>query len=85
MGLSKAFGAIIRTLLWATLYREGLPIETIKHIRSGQQGTKLAPKYKWEYGELTENNIVVFQGSSISAQLFIIYMDDVMDDNAALN
>ena len=46
MGLSKAFGAINRTLLWATLYKKGMPIDMIKHIRQGHQDTKLAPKYK---------------------------------------
>ena len=46
MDLSKAFGAINRTLLWTTLYKKGLPEEMIKQIRRGHIGTRLAPKYK---------------------------------------
>jgi len=46
MGLSKAFGAINRTILWATLYKKGTPEEMTRHIRRGHQGTTLAPKYK---------------------------------------
>ena len=85
MDLSKAFGAINRTLLWTTLYKKGIPEEMIKHIRRGHTGTKLAPKYKGKYGKLNESNIGVFQGSEISALLFIIYLDDVMGDLEALS
>ena len=46
MGISKAFGAINRTLLWTTLYKKGIPIDMTKHIRQGHQDTKLEPKYK---------------------------------------
>ena len=42
----KAFGPINSTLLWATLYQRGIPIDMIKLIRQGHQGNKLAPKYK---------------------------------------
>ena len=38
MGLSMAFGAINRTILRMTLYKKGLPGETIKHIRRGHRG-----------------------------------------------
>ena len=57
----------------------------IRHIRRGHQGTRLAPKYRGSYGEAKENNIGVSQGSEISALLFIIYLDDMMEDLAALN
>ena len=57
MGLSKAFDTINRTLLWATLYKKGLPEETIRHIRRGHQWAKLAPKYRGRYGDVKENNI----------------------------
>ena len=56
-----------------------------KHIRQGHHDTRLSPKYKGKYGAPSENNIGVFQGSSVSALLFIIYMGDMMEDNAALN
>ena len=61
MDLSKAFATINRTLLWATLYKKGLPEEMINHIRRGHVGARLAPKYKGRYGKLSENNIGVFQ------------------------
>ena len=73
MGPSKAFGAISGALLWATIYKKRLSVETIKHIRRGHQWGKLVPKYKGKYGELAENNIGVFQRSAISALIFIIY------------
>ena len=59
MNLSKAFGTISRTHLWATLYKKELPEATIRNIRSGNQGTRLAPKYKGRYGEPKANNIGV--------------------------
>ena len=67
-----------------TLQKE-IPEETIRRIRSGHTGTRLAPKYKGKYGKLNENNIGVFQGSAISALLFIIYLGDMMGDLEALN
>ena len=33
MGLSEAFDTINRTQLWTTLYKKGLPLETITRIR----------------------------------------------------
>ena len=57
----------------------------IKHIRRGHIGTRLAPKYKGRYAKLKENNLGVFHGSAISALLFVIYLDDVMEDMGALN
>ena len=80
MDLPKAFGAIYRTLLWATLYKKGIPGEMIKRIRRGHTGTKLAPKYKGRYGKLSGGDIGVFQGSEISALLFIIHLEEMMGD-----
>ena len=85
MDLTKAFGKVNRTLLWTTLYKKGLPIEMINRIRRGHKNTTLAPKLKNKYGKATENNVGAFQGSAISALLFIIYQDDVMEDYDALN
>ena len=85
VAISEAFGAINRTLLWATLYKKGLTEEMIRHVRSGHHGTRLTPKYKGEYGSPKENNIGVFQGSALRAILFIIYMGDLRGDLAALN
>jgi len=57
----------------------------IKNIRHGHQDTKLSPKYKGKYGTPSGNNIGVFQGSAISVLLFIIYMGDMVEDNAPIN
>ena len=65
--------------------QKGVPEEMISRIRRGHQGARLAPKSRGRYGESKENNIGVPHGSSISALLFIIYLDDMMDDLAALN
>ena len=46
MGLSTAFGAVNRKLLWATLYRKWIRWEIINRIRRGHRGAKLAPKYR---------------------------------------
>ena len=43
------------------------------------------PKQKGTYGTPGNNNIGVFRGSAISALLFIIYLDDMMEDYEALN
>jgi len=39
MDLSKAFGAVNRTILWTALYKEGIPEKTILHIRRGRSRT----------------------------------------------
>ena len=86
MDLTKAFDKVNRTILWTTLYKKGLPIDMITHIRRGHQNTTLMPKTKGKYGEETTNNVGIFQGSAISALLFIIiYQDDMMDDYDALS
>ena len=85
MDLSKAFDTIDRTLMRTTLYKKGLPEEMTQHIRRGHIGPRLSPKYKGRYGKLKENNVGVFRGSEISALLFIIYQDDMMEDMGALN
>ena len=72
MGQSKAFDTINRKLLWTTLYKKGLPGETIRRIRGGHRAKRLSPKYRWRYGEAEGNNIGFCQGSAISALLFII-------------
>ena len=56
MGLSKALGAIKRTLLWTTLYQKEQTGEMIKRIRRGHQGTGLSPKYKGNMGNLRKQH-----------------------------
>jgi len=85
LDLSKAFDTVNRELLWTALYRKGLPIGLIKTIKQGHENTKLKVKINGNLGGYVENNIGVFQGSPLSALLFIIYLDDMMDDYEALN
>ena len=76
--LSKAFGSTNRNILWAILYEKGVPWDLIKQIRSGHLGNKLYPKYKGTVGAQVYNDKWVFQGSPISAILFIIYFDRLL-------
>jgi len=85
MGLAKAFDAISRTQLWTTLYKKGIPVENITQIRQGRLKTTLCGKHRGRYGEEQQNNVGVFQGSAISALMFIIYIDDMMEDYNAIN
>jgi len=72
MDLSEAFDTINRTQLWTSLYKKGLPLENITQIRQGHQKTNLCAKHKGQYGPQIQNNVGAFQGSAISALLFII-------------
>ena len=85
MDLAKAFDKANRAILWTTLYKKGLPVDMIAHIRKGHQNTTLIPKTKGKYGQPTENNVGVSQWSAISALLFIIYQEDMMGDYQSLN
>ena len=85
MDLTKAFDAVNRTILWNTLYKQGVPIQTILHIRRGSNRAILQAKHNKQYGQKVHNNIGVFQGSAISALLFIIYLQDMMGDFKAIN
>ena len=85
MDLTKAFGCVNRKILWTTLYKAGLPIQLIKHIRQGNQNTVLRCKDNRTYGAPIQNNVGVFQGSALSAILFIIYLDDMVQDYQARN
>ena len=51
-----------------------------KNIIAGHNNNKLCVKHKTKLSKLIHNNVGVFQGSPISAQLFIIYADSVMND-----
>ena len=61
MDLSKAFDAINRAQPWTTLYKNGIPLETISHIRKGHQNTMLCAKHQGTYGKESKNNVGVFQ------------------------
>jgi len=85
MDLSKAFDCVDRKLLWGTMYKIGIPIKMMLHIKEGHQKTTLRSKDNGKYGRPIKNNIGVFQGASLSALLFAIYLEDMMQDNQALN
>ena len=57
MDLSKAFDTVNRTILWTSLYKAGLPIQTILHIRRGHIDTTLQAKHNKQYGDKINNNI----------------------------
>ena len=84
MGLSKAFGSVSKTVLWAAPYKAGDPAQTILHIRRGRNRTTIQAKYNKQYGKIN-NNVGVSHGSATSALLFIIYLRDVMGDYNAIN
>ena len=48
--------------------------------RNGHSDNKLWAKYNNKLSKLVHNNTGVFQGSPLSAQLFIIYADYVMNE-----
>jgi len=85
MDLSKAFDTVNRDLLWTALYRKGIPLDLILATRKSHENTRLKVKLNGELGPNVTNNCGVFQGSPLSALLFIIYLDDMMDDVNALN
>ena len=54
MDLSKAFGAVNRSLMWASLYEKGLPVSPIQQIWRGHQNAKLMAKSHNQYGRKVE-------------------------------
>ena len=85
MDLAEAFGAINRAALWTTLYKKGIHVAKILHIRIGHQNARLVVKHHGSNGGLIENNLGVFQWFSINALLFSIYLEDMAVDYEALN
>ena len=67
----------MRDILWKKLYEAGLPIDFVKILKIGHEGNKLRPKCDGYTGN-GENNKGVFQGSPISATIFIIYAERTM-------
>ena len=60
--------------------KKGLPLKFIKNIIKGHTENKLCSKHKNKTSKYINNNVGVFQGSPISAQLFVIYADKVIQD-----
>ena len=44
MGHPKAFDTINRTQLWTSLYKKGLPLDFITHVRGGGPKTHTTPR-----------------------------------------
>ena len=85
MDLSNAFDCVNRSTLWTTLYETGLPISTIQNIQQGRQGATLRCKDDGAYGAQINNSVGVFQGSALSALLFVIYLGDMTQGRQSLN
>ena len=64
--------------MWNTL-RKGPQRDCIRLIRMGHTENQLRPKYKGAIGTRTHNNRGASQGSPLSAMLFIIYFDRMME------
>ena len=77
--LSKAFGRIQRNKLWWILYEKGIPTNLLKIIILGHTDTKLCARHNGKLGTPVNNNTGIFQGSPLSALLFIIYADYAMN------
>ena len=82
----KALGSANRRALRTTLRKEGRPVNTIIHINHGRQNTTRRYKHNGGYGphhqspaqqRLDGNSDVLFQGSAISAAVFVIYPEDL--------
>ena len=73
--ISLSFGGIGRNTLRRVLYKQCLPIPWIKTPIDGHNNAQLCGTHKGITSEYVHDNIVVFQGSPISGQLFIIYTE----------
>merc|ERR1711915_913281 len=80
MDLTKAFDKTNRKLLYTTLIKKGLPIELIRLIIKTHSNTFIRAREKNKLSNKQETNTGVYQGSPLSALLFIIYTDKMMED-----
>merc|ERR1711990_1206622 len=62
------------------LAKKGIPEYILKLIYIAHKNTTLAPKQKNQIGKTIKNNNGCFQGSPLSALIFIIYADEMMED-----
>jgi len=81
--LSKAFDRANRLNIYSVLAKKGVPAELIKIIRKTHTNTELAPKERNRIGAKIEINVGVYQGSPLSALLFIIYTNQMMKEYEA--
>ena len=76
--IPKAFGGINRNKLWRILYGKGPLLEILRKIIQGRTGNIPHGENDGELGAEIINNKGAFQGSPISALLYITYADAVM-------
>ena len=62
------------------LAKKGIPEYMLKMIYIAHKKTTLAPKHRNQLGKTCDNNNGCFQGSPLSALIFIIYADEMMND-----
>ena len=77
--LSKAFDRMNRQKMLTILAEKGLPAELIRIIHIMHKNTKLQPKQSNRLGQKIYNNNGCFQGSPLSALVFVIYADEMMN------
>ena len=84
MDLAEAFDTVNRTQLWTALYKKGLPLEISPEFGEDAK--------THNYVSSTEGNMEnhaetmsEFPKDPQSARMFIIYLDDMMEDYEALN
>ena len=80
LDLSKAFDRLNRKKMMTILAKKGIPEYILKLIYIAHKNTTLAPKQKNQIGKTIKNNNGCFQGSPLSALIFIIYADEMMED-----
>ena len=79
MDLTKAFDKTNRELLYTILLEKGIPIEMVRLIMKTHSNTKIRARESNRLSKKQETNTGVFQGSPLSALLFIIYTDSMME------
>ena len=67
-----------------TLYKKGIRLEPITHIRNGRRKHSSGPNAN-EPMDKKKNNVGVSQDSAVSALMFIIRLEDTMEDYEAMN
>ena len=80
MDLSKAFGRTNRLKMVNVLINAGLPLPLTRIIKRTHENTSLNVREKNRIGNLEKTNTGVFQGSPLSALLFVVYTTAMMAD-----
>ena len=80
MDLTKAFDKTNRKLPYTILIKKGLPIELVRLIVKTHSNTYIRAREKNKLSKKQEINTGVYQGSPLSALLFIVYTDAMMED-----